>query len=181
MRQDILPSVEPGLTTEEAVARLGVKPATLYAYVSRGLLRRERGLDGRSRFALEDVERLRQRGRAAVNPTTSLAVESSLTSVEEGAIYFRGRNALDVAASHRFEAAAGWLWTGRVTPPDEPRAPDPAALATGRAVQDALPPDTLPLDRLRVTVAAIAPTDPLRYDTGSEAVRVTGQRLIGAL
>ena len=35
------------LTAQEAAERLGVKPATLYAYVSRGLLRRERGPDGR--------------------------------------------------------------------------------------------------------------------------------------
>jgi citrate synthase len=170
-----------GLTTDEAVARLGVKPATLYAYVSRGLLRRQRGLDGRSLFALEDVERLRQRGRVAPSPSAGLATESGLTSVSEDAIYFRGRNALDIAASNRFEAAAGWLWTGQVTSPDEPWMPDPAALTTGRSIQAALPADTLPLDRLRVTVAAIAPTDPLRYDTGDPAVRVTGRRLIGAL
>lgn len=172
---------EQGLSTEEAVARLGVKPATLYAYVSRGLLRRHRGPDGRSRFALEDVERLRQRGRAVPARASSLAIESSLTSVGEDAIYFRGRSALDVAASQRFEAAAGWLWTGRITAPDDGWAADPPALSTGRAVQRALPADTLPLDRLRVTVAAVAPTDPFRYDTGAEAVRVTGRRLISAL
>ncbi|HJW59403.1 MAG TPA: helix-turn-helix domain-containing protein, partial [Actinomycetota bacterium] len=34
------------LSTAEAAARLGVKPATLYAYVSRGLLGRERAADG---------------------------------------------------------------------------------------------------------------------------------------
>jgi citrate synthase len=172
---------EQGLSTEEAVARLGVKPATLYAYVSRGLLRRHRGPDGRSRFALEDVERLRQRGRAVPARASSLAIESSLTSVGEDAIYFRGRSALDVAASQRFEAAAGWLWTGRITAPEDGWHADPAALATGRAVQRSLPADTLPLDRLRVTVAAVAPTDPFRYDTGADAVRVTGRRLISAL
>ena len=45
------------LTAVEASARLGVKPATLYAYVSRGLLRSERGPDGQtSRFEhIEDA------------------------------------------------------------------------------------------------------------------------------
>jgi citrate synthase len=172
--------MDVGLTTEEAVARLGVKPATLYAYVSRGLLHRRRGSDGRSWFAAEDVERLRQRGRTTA-ASSDLTPESSLTSVEEGAIYFRGRNAVDVAASHRFEAAAGWLWTGRVTSPDEAWLPDAVALATGRAVQCTLPADSAPLDRLRVTISAIAPTDPLRYDTRSQAVLVTGRRLISAL
>jgi citrate synthase len=174
-------SIERGLTTEEAVARLGVKPATLYAYVSRGLLQRRRGPDGRSRFSLNEVERLRQRGRAVPARSSSLAVESSLTSVGEDAIYFRGRNALEVAASQRFEAAAGWLWTGQVTSPEDGWIADPVALETGRAVQLALPAATLPLDRLRVTVAAIAPTDPFRYDTSGDAVLVTGRRLISAL
>ena len=39
---------ERRLSTAEAAARLGVKPATLYAYVSRGLLGRERSADGRT-------------------------------------------------------------------------------------------------------------------------------------
>jgi citrate synthase len=46
------------LTTAEAAARLGVKPATLYAYVSRGLLARERSPGGRtSTFDPAEVER----------------------------------------------------------------------------------------------------------------------------
>jgi len=36
------------LTAVEAAARLGVKRATLYAYVSRGLLDRTLSLDGRT-------------------------------------------------------------------------------------------------------------------------------------
>ena len=35
------------LTAAEAAQRLGVKPATLYAYVSRGVLSRARAADGR--------------------------------------------------------------------------------------------------------------------------------------
>lgn len=172
--------MEQGLTAEEAAGRLGVKPATLYAYVSRGLLHRHRAPDGRSRFKVEDVERLRQRGRAAPARSPGLTVESSITSVEDHAIFFRGRDALEVAASQRFEDAVGWLWTGEAVA-IERWSTDPAAMATGTCVQNALPADTLPLDRLRVTVAAIAPTDPLRYDTGGAAVRVTGGRLISAL
>ncbi|HYZ01365.1 MAG TPA: citrate/2-methylcitrate synthase [Candidatus Binatia bacterium] len=171
---------EPELTTEEAVTRLGVKPATLYAYVSRGLLRRRRGADGRSRFSLADVERLRQRGRSATGPA-GMAVESGLTSVERDTIFFRGQNALDIAGRQGFEETALWLWTGAERSGERPWSTDAAALATGQAVQQALAVGTLPLDRLRVTVAAIAPTDPLRYDTSEQAVRITGRRLISAL
>ena len=52
------------LTATEAARRLGVKPATLYAYVSRGVLSRVRAPDGRgSLFGAEEVERLARRGR----------------------------------------------------------------------------------------------------------------------
>jgi citrate synthase len=56
---------ERRLSTAEAAARLGVKPATLYAYVSRGLLGRERSADGRtSTFDPDEVDRLARPGRA---------------------------------------------------------------------------------------------------------------------
>ncbi|TDE02454.1 citrate/2-methylcitrate synthase [Jiangella asiatica] len=52
------------LTTRQVAIRLGVKPATVYAYVSRGLLTSRRGLGGRaSTFDADEVERLAQRGR----------------------------------------------------------------------------------------------------------------------
>src|ERR1700683_3194400 len=51
-------------TAAEAARRLGVKPATLYAYVSRGVLNRDKAADGRgSLFDAEEVERLAPRGR----------------------------------------------------------------------------------------------------------------------
>ena len=52
------------VTAAEAARRLGVKPATLYAYVSRGVLTRDKAADGRgSLFDAEEVERLARRGR----------------------------------------------------------------------------------------------------------------------
>ncbi|MGH7882092.1 MAG: citrate/2-methylcitrate synthase [Candidatus Dormibacteraceae bacterium] len=170
------------LKTEEAAARLGVKPTTLYSYVSRGLLSRERGKDGRSRFLLEEVEQLRQHSRStAIRP--GHLPSSALTSVSTDgtALYFRGRNALDIAASQRFEAAAGWLWTGQVTSPDAPWQTEATALRTGQAVQRALLPATLPLDRLRATASAVAPCDVARYETDATSVQATGRRLISVL
>src|ERR1700720_1852778 len=52
------------MTATEAARRLGVKPATLYAYVSRGVLSRDKAADGRaSLFDPDEVERLARRGR----------------------------------------------------------------------------------------------------------------------
>jgi hypothetical protein len=51
------------LGAAEAAALLGVKPQTLYAYASRGLLRRVGG-GKRRRYLLEDLQRLQARQRA---------------------------------------------------------------------------------------------------------------------
>lgn len=46
-------------TTDEACELLGIKPATLYAYVSRGLLRSyQQGIKRRRLYRRADVERL---------------------------------------------------------------------------------------------------------------------------
>ncbi len=47
------------LTAEEACALLGIKPATLYAYVSRGMLNSYRqGIKRKRLYRREEVERL---------------------------------------------------------------------------------------------------------------------------
>ena len=52
---------EEYLTVEEAAARLGVKPATLYAYVSRGVLRSYRqGMQRQRLYRRADVDALRR-------------------------------------------------------------------------------------------------------------------------
>jgi citrate synthase len=168
------------LTVEEAAARLGVKPATLYAYVSRGLLPRQRGADGRSRFALADLDRLGRQGRRDRATSTELAIESALTAIEDGAIFYRGEDVFRLAVARTFEEVAEFLWVGELP---EVRAweSDPGTVEHCTAVQGALPSAVLPLDRLRVGVAAAGAMDQLRFDIGEPAVAVTGRRLIATL
>ena len=168
------------LSAREAAERLGVKPATLYAYVSRGVLRRERGPDGRSRFALADVDRLARHGRRDRPAGTELRIESALTAIEDDAIFYRGEDLFTLAVSRSFEEVAEFLWTGAF-PELGPWLPDARSLQAAAQVQATLPAGTLPLDRLRVTVPALAALDPLRYDTGESAVVVTGRRLLAAM
>ena len=53
----------------EAARRLGVKPATLYSYVSRGVLTRQRGPGGKiSLFDADEVGELARRGRPRQPP-----------------------------------------------------------------------------------------------------------------
>jgi citrate synthase len=176
---------EGRLSTAEAAARLGVKPATLYAYVSRGLLGRERSPGGRtSTFDPAEVERLAagRAGRRGRRPAAELAVESALTAIEGGALWYRGRPATELAATRSFEEAAEWLWSGRFPAPTAPpwRA-GPAALAAGRRAQAALPEGALPLERLRVIAAALAAGDDLRLELRPAAVTAAGRALIAGL
>ncbi len=168
------------MTAQEAAERLGVKPATLYAYVSRGLVRRERAADGRSLFSLGDVDRLGRRGRRDRAVGTELRIESALTAIEDDGIFYRGEDLLVLAVTRAFEEVAEFLWTGEFK---EWRAwtTEVGSRSAGAEVQLALPTQTLPMDRLRVAVAALAALDPMRYDTREPAVVVTGRRLISGM
>jgi citrate synthase len=171
------------LTAAEAARRLGVKPATLYAYVSRGLLGRDKAADGRaSLFHADEVERLARRGRPR-RPAgvADITVESAITEITGDSLRFRGLDATRLAVSRTFEEVAELLWTGEFRSPREPWQARPAALAAGRAAQAALPAGTLPLERLQVIVPAMAATDPLRLQLDQSAVVAAGRNVIAGM
>jgi citrate synthase len=174
------------LTAAQAARRLGVKPATLYAYVSRGVLHRDRAADGRaSLFDSEEVERLARRGRPR-RPAgvVDITVESAITEITGDRLRYRGLDAIRLATSRTFEDVAELLWTGEFPAPSRTRAPwqaTPAALAAGRAAQAALPAGTLPLERFQVIVPAMAATDPLRLQLDPAAVVAAGRSIIAGL
>ncbi|RAG83503.1 citrate synthase [Streptacidiphilus pinicola] len=176
------------LTTQEAAERLGVKPQTLYAYVSRGLITRVRAADGKgSLFAAADVEALAERnaagrGGAPAEPAAAgPAIRTGLTLLEDDRLRYRGLDAAELAQRSTFEATAVWLWTGR-DEPDARFAPPPARLAeTVRACADALPASARAVDRFKAAVLAASVADPLSLDLRPDSVVATGRALIGAL
>ncbi|MDX3109855.1 helix-turn-helix domain-containing protein, partial [Nonomuraea angiospora] len=94
-----------------ASERLGVKPATLYAYVSRGVLQRRHSNDGRrSLFSAEEIERLARRGRPRSQPP-ELVIESAITALGVDRPHYRGLDALGLALTGDYETVAAWLWT----------------------------------------------------------------------
>lgn len=119
---------EGSLSAPEAAELLGVKPQTLYAYASRGLLRRV-GSGKRRRYLLEDLRRLqaRQRARAGHGAVAAGALsfgepvlDTSITSIDERGPVYRGRPAVELArAGTSFEAVAELLWTGALAAPRE--------------------------------------------------------------
>ena len=171
------------LTAAEAARRLGVKPATLYAYVSRGVLSRAKAADGRvSLFSADEVERLARRGRPR-RPAgvADITVESAITEITGDSLRFRGLDATRLAVTRTFEEVAELLWTGEFGSAREPWRARPAALAAARAAQAALPAGTLPLERLQVIVPAMAATDPLRLQLDQSAVLAAGRNIIAGM
>ncbi len=173
------------ISAVEAAQRLGVKQETLYAYVSRGLLSRRRAADGRSSlFDPVELDRLTDRGRPRrAAGTGDFVIESGLTEVADGRFRYRGMEVTKLALWRPFEEVAGWLWTGALgkdgaTPgwqaTDE-------AVAAGSGAQAALPEGTLPLERLRVIVPAMAATDPLRLHLDAPAVMSAGRNIIAGM
>jgi citrate synthase len=169
------------LTAAEAARRLGVKPATLYAYVSRGVLSRAKSADGRSSlFDAEEVERLARRGRPR-RPAgvADITVESAITEITVDSLRFRGRDVTRLALGHSFEEVAELLWTGELA--EQPWRATPAALAAGLGAQTALPDGILPLERLQVIVPAMATTDPLRLHLDRTAVHAAARAIVAGM
>lgn len=122
------------LSAEQAAARLGVRKATLYAYVSRGLLTAVADplQPRRSRYSAFEIDRLRlsasgrrgapgatpgRRGAptAQITPTGTLydglpLVDTAITGVVDGRIVLRGQPLVEWARSATLEQTAGLLW-----------------------------------------------------------------------
>ena len=100
------------LTADEAADLLGVSKATLYAYVSRGLIRSEEsGTQSRARrYLAEDVRKLRERKEYRRNPAQvaqdalhwgTPLLDSALTLITDDGLYYRGHDALTLARTAR--------------------------------------------------------------------------------
>ena len=107
------------MTAEQAARALNVTRSTLYAYVSRGLVRSEpvSGTPQR-RYRRREVERLaveRERARKpALVARASLdwgrpVLESELTLIEGGRLHYRGRDAIALSRQASLEETAALL------------------------------------------------------------------------
>jgi citrate synthase len=113
------------LTAKEALARLGTKPQTLYANVSRGRItaRPDPADTRRSLYSGEDVERLagRQSGRRKAEVVASEAMHwgepvlpTAISAIERGRLFYRGRDACELAETASLEDIAALLWQSPV-------------------------------------------------------------------
>ncbi|WP_034386236.1 citrate synthase family protein [Deinococcus sp. YIM 77859] len=177
------------LTAAEATARLGVKVSTLYAYVSRGLIRSEPGPSGtrERRYSAEDVERLlrRQAGRRDPQGAAEEAVqealawgmpvlESALTCIADGRLWYRGRDVARLAETATVEEVAALLWTGDMA--NGARLP-----LRARLLPAPLPPaDTVP-EALGYALVQAGAHDLAALDQRPDALPVAAARILNLL
>jgi len=102
-------------------ARLGVKPQTLYAYVSRGRIeaRADPSDPRRSLYSADDVSRLLERKSLGRKPADVArgaiswgepVLASAITDVAGGRLYYRGADAAALARTDTLEQVALRLW-----------------------------------------------------------------------
>lgn len=110
-------------SAEEASSRLGISRASLYAYVSRGLIRSfSSPHDPRQRlYAVDDVEALAERKARFRRPTVAAAtaldwglpvLETSITQIRDGRLFYRERDAIALARTATLEDVAHLLIGG---------------------------------------------------------------------
>jgi citrate synthase len=169
------------LTTAEAAKRLDVKPETIYAYVSRGLLTSVRsGTRRGSLFAQDDVDRLAERGREGRAPSGAIErIRTAITLLEDDELYYRGHRVTELARTRSAESVAHLLWTGALEP--GPFLAPTELVAVARSAIAALPASAELTDRIRVAVAAVGAADPLRYDLAPDAVVRRAESLLAVL
>jgi len=108
---------------KQATLWLGIRLATLYAYVSRGLIRSVSIAGQRQRLYLrEDLERLRTRAQAHASHSAIAAsalnlgqpiIPTQITEITSEGPSYRGKLALDLVKQEAsFEQVTELLWTG---------------------------------------------------------------------
>ena len=155
------------ITSAEACERLGVRPQTLYAYVSRGLLHPQR--DGRSsRFDPVELDELAARSRRSSRKgRLEVLIDTELTLLDpNGRLHYRGVDVVAIAGRWSYERTAEWLWTG---------------VDGGDVVWPVTPSPTVdgdrPADRIRAATAMLAATA-APVDRRIEAGPLVGRRVI---
>jgi citrate synthase len=177
------------LTAKEATDVLGITSATLYAYVSRGLIRSESIEDDSRirRYNAEDVYKLRERKEQRKNPAKvaqqalhwgTPLLESALTLITDAGHYYRGYSAFALATNYSVEEVASLLWTGEFSQAEllfSVNSNPSVSKYTG--VLKTLPEVPI-LQQLQIALTLASADDLAAYDLQSESVALAGARIL---
>lgn len=172
------------LDARAATRLLDVNRATLYAYVSRGFVRSEPvpGRPRERRYAREDVDRLRVRAEERRNPEKAAAnalrwgvpiLESSITLIADGKLYYRGQDVCELARTRSLEEVAALIWCGSFEADifDTPL----------HVISGAAGPDLPFINRAQSVLPLVAARDELAFDLRARNVAQTGWRIVNLL
>lgn len=187
-----MPSHDRYMTARQAAAALDVSVATLYAYVSRGMVHSE-PIGGKARirrYLKEDVLRLVQRKEFRRNPAKvaekslhwgSPILQSGLTLIDRGRLFYRGVDAVKVAEHSTLEEVAALLWTGDSAEASTlfGDAKEPLQRKTADLFKHWT--DLGPVERCQLVLPLAARSDLSAYDLRPAAVAKTGVRILRLL
>lgn len=170
------------LSARDAAARLGVKLDTLYAYVSRGLLRSVAVTGSRERhYRREDIESFRA-ARASGKATAEISLEaaipvidSAISLIEGGRLYYRGQDAVRLSDTATLEEVASLLWATQTEAAPEPLLARQANF--GGAAWRRLD----PIVRWQIRLAIIAAASPPIIDLARPALAGAGRRILSEM
>ena len=172
------------LSAREAAAELAVSPATLYAYVSRGMIRSEPSADSRAhRYRAEDVRALKDRRVPSTEPRgfrnfdADLPVlDSAISTITEDGPVYRGVDCVALAETASLEHAATLLWdAASIDPfaPDNMPVMSPVMIAVAQATRG-----TAPIERAIALLALAADADPRAFTRAAEGRALVGGRIM---
>jgi citrate synthase len=172
------------LSANEAAAELSISPATLYAYVSRGLVRSEPSEEGGARakrYRAEDVRSLKNRraplveGRGLKAADLPVMDSSVSTITVEGPIY-RGVHATALSETATLEQTATLLWDAMAFDPFA-KSNLPIVSQPMRKILDATKGAPF-IDRAVAVLSLATEADPRAYNSVSEGRAMTGARIL---
>ncbi len=180
------------LSAREAAGELGVSLPTLYAYVSRGLVRSEAagGKRRSRRYRAEDVWRLKERKEMRRDPSRASAgalswgmpvMESSITLISGGRLYYRGWDAVELARTRSVEEVAALIWTGDADNSSEIFPSGPVALSNRLSALHESVAGLAPLETIQTLLPLAASEDLAAYELRPQAVRRTGARILSLM
>ena len=172
-------SAQDWISAEAARAKLGVRASTLYAYASRGRLSVRPDPDDprRSLYRAADVAQLaarKGRSRKASDVAAGAiawgepVLESAITTVADGRLHYRGRDAIRLAETETLESVARLLRGGH-------------GAALKRAERPAPPAQTDLRTRAFLALATRAAADPPARGRGALALAIEAATLLDVL
>lgn len=171
-------------TGAQAAEFLGVKPATLYAYASRGLIESIQAESGRERaYRLADLIKLRQASRGFKNTRdlappswTGPVIKSAITEIKNDGHRYRGHSAIELARlSYPFEQVAELLWG---TDADLKNWRQAVPIPLPKYLKKLSADEVDYIDLIKALIASVEILDPVTRKLQSDELYTTARRLI---